>query len=96
MWHELHKLGCISKPSNSVGTSPYSAKKAKKRIKKTMTLVLVGFFLKGGEGLPNIHFALDLLSSYASQNTGEYLRKKHCGESHLAWTSDDWSTLVAG
>ena len=40
-----------------------------------MALVLVGFFLKGGEALPNIHFALDLLSSYDSQNTGEYLRK---------------------
>ena len=83
MWHERHKLGCFSRPSNSVGTSPYSAKKAKKRIKETMSkpmmvcmaLVLVGFFLKGGEALPNIHFALDLLSSYDSQNTGEYLRK---------------------
>ena len=40
-----------------------------------MALVLVGFFLKVGEALPNIHFALDLLSSYDSQNTGEYLRK---------------------
>ena len=40
-----------------------------------MALVLVGFFLKGGEALPNIHFAFDLLSSYESQNTGEYLMK---------------------
>ena len=53
---------------------PKKEKKSKKML-VLVPLVLCGFILEGSEALPNIHFALDLLSSYNSQNTGEYLRK---------------------